>query len=80
MSYIKFFRYVGIALVLFSLTLGFMLDCNYFDTQEVVLSCPEKTITDVNGQPLQFMHVSEFDCPTPNSLVFDTYIPSKNSC
>ena len=35
MSYIKLFKYVGIALVLFSLTLGFMLDCNYFDTQEV---------------------------------------------
>jgi hypothetical protein len=32
---IKIFRYVGIALVLFSLTIGFMLDCNYFTQEEV---------------------------------------------
>jgi cation transporter-like permease len=35
MSYIKFLRYVGIALVLFSLTIGFMLDLGFFDPQEV---------------------------------------------
>jgi hypothetical protein len=32
---IKIFRYVGVALVLFSLTIGFMLDCNYFSSEEV---------------------------------------------
>ena len=35
MSYIKIFKYVGIALVLFSLTLGFMLDFGFFDIEEV---------------------------------------------
>ena len=35
MSYIKIFKYVGIALVLFSLTIGFMLDFGFFDIQEV---------------------------------------------
>ena len=35
MSYIKVFRYVGVVLVIFSLTLGFMLDCKYFDVKEV---------------------------------------------
>lgn len=35
MSYIKVFRYIGIALVLFSLTLGFMLDCGFFSIEEV---------------------------------------------
>jgi hypothetical protein len=35
MNYIKVFRYVGIALVLFSLTLGFMLDFGFFDPKEV---------------------------------------------
>jgi len=35
MSYIKVLRYVGIALVLFSLTIGFMLDLGFFDPQEV---------------------------------------------
>jgi hypothetical protein len=35
MSYIRIFKYVGIALVLFSLTIGFMLDCNYFYTNDV---------------------------------------------
>jgi hypothetical protein len=32
---IKIFRYIGISLVLFSLTIGFMLDCNYFVQEEV---------------------------------------------
>lgn len=32
---IKIFRYVGIALVLFSLTIGFMLDCGFFSIDEV---------------------------------------------
>ncbi len=31
MNYIKFFRYVGIALVLFSLT----LDCGFFNIKEI---------------------------------------------
>lgn len=35
MNYIKFFRYVGIALVLFSLTLGIMLDCGFFNIKEI---------------------------------------------
>ena len=35
MSYIKVLRYVGIALVFFSLTIGFMLDLGFFDPQEV---------------------------------------------
>jgi hypothetical protein len=35
MSYIRIFKYVGIVLVLFSLTIGFMLDCNYFNTNDV---------------------------------------------
>lgn len=35
MRYIKVFKYVGIALVLFSLTLGFMLDCGFFNIQEI---------------------------------------------
>jgi hypothetical protein len=35
MSYIKFLRYIGISLILFSLTIGFLLDCNYFTQEEV---------------------------------------------
>ena len=35
MNYIKFFRYVGIALVLFSLTLGIMLDCGFFSINKI---------------------------------------------
>jgi len=35
MSYIKFLRYVGITLVLFSLTIGFMLDFGFFNMDEV---------------------------------------------
>jgi uncharacterized membrane protein len=35
MNYIKVFRYVGIALVLFSLTIGFMLDCGFFSMVEI---------------------------------------------
>jgi hypothetical protein len=35
MSYIKIARFVGIALVLFSLTLGFMLDFGFFSIEEI---------------------------------------------
>lgn len=35
MNYIKFSKYLGIVLVLFSLTLGFMLDCGFFSIDEV---------------------------------------------
>jgi len=35
MSYIKFLRYVGITLVFFSLTIGFMLDCGFFSMYQV---------------------------------------------
>jgi len=35
MSYIKFLRYVGISLILFSLTIGFMLDCGFFSMYQV---------------------------------------------
>ena len=35
MSYIKIAKFVGIALVLFSLTIGFMLDFGFFNMDEV---------------------------------------------
>lgn len=35
MSYIRFLRYMGVSLILFSLTLGFMLDCGFFSMDEV---------------------------------------------
>ena len=35
---IKFLRYIGIALVFFSLTIGLMLDCNYFNSDQIQAS------------------------------------------
>jgi hypothetical protein len=35
MNFNNFFKYLGIFLVLFSISIGFMIDCNYFDYETI---------------------------------------------